>query len=90
MRKVKLDENLGRRLAGLFRSAGYDVKTVYEQKMQGCHDLSLFRKCAEEERCLVTFDLDFSKPLRFPLKESAGIIIIRIPVQVSLRILEET
>jgi predicted nuclease of predicted toxin-antitoxin system len=89
MRKIKLDENLGRRLEGLFRNAGYDVKTVYEQKMQGCDDVFLFDACSKENRCLVTLDLDFSNTLRFPLEESAGIIVFRLPGRISLSLLED-
>jgi hypothetical protein len=34
--KFKLDENLDRRLVGLFADAGHDARTVGEQSLSGC------------------------------------------------------
>ena len=63
--KVKFDENLGRRESEQFSGAGYDVMTVLEQGMQGFTDRDLIAACADEGRCLVTLDLDFSNPFVF-------------------------
>ncbi len=32
-----------------------------------------------EDRTLVTLDLDFSNPLRFPTSRTAGVAVIRVP-----------
>jgi predicted nuclease of predicted toxin-antitoxin system len=63
--KFKLDENFGSRTQELFRSAGHDVQTVFDQCIQGCTDMYLYEVCCKEHRCLVTLDLDFADIIRF-------------------------
>ncbi len=86
--KFKLDENLGNRTQDLFRLAGHDVETVLNEKLSGANDEKIFQVCCEEKRCLVTFDLDFANPIHFPASLCAGIIIIRLPHNLSLKTLE--
>jgi hypothetical protein len=40
--KLKLDENFGTRTQDIFRSAGYDIKTVYDQDLQGYPDQQIY------------------------------------------------
>jgi hypothetical protein len=77
--KLKLDENLGHRVAGLIRQAGHDVSTVFEQNLAGADDPVLIRQCRAESRALVTLDLDFANPLVFPPWEYRGIAVFRLP-----------
>ena len=77
--KIKLDENLGRMGAELLRAAGHDVATVSEQQLTSAADSQLISVCALEGRCLVTLDLDFSNPFRFPPDEYSGIAVLRLP-----------
>lgn len=76
--KLKLDENLGTRGAALFREAGHDVATVYEQRLTSSPDDNLINVCTAEDRCLVTLDLDFSNPFFYPPHEYAGIAVLRM------------
>lgn len=76
--RFKLDENLTPRLRKLFVAAGHDVSTIYEQEMTSSNDFSVARICKDEERCLVTLDLDFSNPLIFSPHRYHGIAVIRI------------
>jgi predicted nuclease of predicted toxin-antitoxin system len=87
--KFKLDENFGTRTQHLFRSTGHDVMTVRDQKLQGCSDRSLYEVCGAEKRCLVTLDLDFSDVVRFPPEQGHGIVVIRVPHNPSLPLLEQ-
>lgn len=76
--RFKLDENLSRRVAELFRSAGHDAMTVREQGLQSASDERVFEAAARERRTLVTFDRDLGQVLRFPPDAGAGIIVIDV------------
>lgn len=86
--KFKLDENLGIRTQRLFRTAGHNAYTVYDEGLQGCADQRLYDVCCIEKCCLVTLDLDFADVTRFPPTETEGIVIIRVPRNPSLALLE--
>lgn len=77
--KFKLDENLGRGVAALFRQKGYDVSTVPAQGFCSAADRVLIEACRKEHRCLVTLDLDFGNPLFFRPSGYAGIAVLRLP-----------
>ena len=87
--KFKLDENFGTRAQKLFHSAGHDIRTICEQKLQGCSDYHLYEVCRAEQRCLVTLDLDFADVTRFQPNNTTGIVVIRIPRNPSLALLEQ-
>lgn len=86
--KFKLDENLGTRTQQLFRTAGHEVVTVREEGLQGCADRDLYEACCVEGRCLVTLDLDFADVTRFDPSRAQGIVVIRVPRNPSLEMLE--
>lgn len=87
--KFKLDENFGTRTQKLFQKKGYDVQTVLSEGIQGCSDQNLYEVCCREKRCLVTLDLDFADVIRFPPSGTNGIVIIRVPQNPSLPLLEQ-
>ncbi len=78
--RFKLDENLDARLPAWLASLGHDAESVRTERMSGASDEEVFRVAVREKRCLVTLDLDFSDPLRFPSTDSAGTIVLRVPV----------
>lgn len=77
MTALKLDENLSDRLLALARERGFDAESVRTQEMDGSRDEVLFAHCRAERRVLVTLDLDFSDPVRFPPAYTAGTIVLR-------------
>lgn len=85
--KFKLDENFGRRTVELFHAAGHDAQTVFDENLGGAPDYRLFEVACAESRCLITLDMYFSDPLRFPPAPSAGIVVIRLPINPSLALL---
>lgn len=87
--KFKLDQNLGTRTRQLFHAARHDVRTVRDQGLQGCSDLHLYEMCCAEGRCLVTLDLDFTDVTRFPPDQAGGVVVLRIPRNPGLGLLEQ-
>jgi len=86
--KFKLDENFGTRTQQIFKDAGHEVQTVIEQKLQGAPDADLFAAICSEDFCLVTLDLDFANVLRYPPQKTYGVVVVRIPQNPSLALLE--
>ena len=76
--KLKLDENLGRRWSEQLRNAGHDVHTIWDEQLSGAHDADVLAAAVDEGRALVTLDLDFANPLRFPPDTTAGIAVLRL------------
>ena len=68
--RFKLDENLSRSVAEMFRTRGHDVMTVRDQKLQGASDEEVFEVSVGEGRALVTLDRDLGQVLRFPPGEA--------------------
>jgi hypothetical protein len=87
--KVKLDDNIGTAGAELLTTAGFDVATVAQQQLTSAQDENIASVCAAEDRCLVTLDKDFSDPLRYPPKDYAGIVVVRLPGRFRLALLEQ-
>ncbi|HZP00477.1 MAG TPA: DUF5615 family PIN-like protein [Terriglobia bacterium] len=75
--KVKLDENLGASLARLFREGGHDTATVPEEGLASAPDGRLIEVCRDEQRVLVTLDLEFGNPLLFKPADYEGIAVLR-------------
>lgn len=70
--KLKIDENLARGVRDELVRGGHDVATVPEQSLTSATDEALIEACRMEERALVTLDLDFANPLRFPPERYPG------------------
>ena len=86
--KFKLDENFGTRGVANLAAHGHDVATVADQGLSSASDITLIDVCRAEERCLVTLDLDFSNPIRFPPRDYAGIVVVRVPARSGLAEIE--
>ena len=64
--KFKIDENLPTEIAEILRSAGYDALTVQDEALKGEVDLRVMRTCQQENRILVTIDIDFADIRSYP------------------------
>lgn len=76
--KIKLDENLPHRLAGVLQNIGHDVHTTYDEGLIGRADLEIWRIAQAEKRFLITQDLDFSDPRQFVPGSHCGILLVRL------------
>lgn len=87
--RLKLDENLGARDAEWLRSQKHDVETVAEEHLTGAPDEEIHAAASKENRSLVTLDVDFSDPIRFPPSQTAGTIVLRprVPSFAMIRLL---
>lgn len=76
--KIKLDENLPARLAGWLKSLGHDADTVAEEGLQGRPDTDVWAAAKQENRFLITQDLDFSDIRQFQPGTHPGVLLVRL------------
>jgi len=87
--KIKFDENLPAECAILFREAGFQADTVYEENLAGKPDNFIFGVCQKEKMIFVTLDLDFSDIRTYTPNSHFGIIILRFNSQSKHKILHK-
>ena len=85
--RFKLDENVDIRLVPLVAEGGHDVDTIRDENLSGSPDEVVYGTCQQTQRTLISLDLDFSNPIRFPPGTTEGIIVLRPnrPVLPSIR-----
>jgi len=81
MIKFKTDENLPVVVASVLKEAGFDADTVYNQRLSGFQDDKILEACIQEQRTLLTLDLDFADIRVYPPAKHFGIIVLRIADQ---------
>ena len=79
--RFKLDENLPAAIKAVLIEQGHDALTVLDQHLGGNEDDKIVAVCSEENRILVTIDLDFSDIRRYPPGSNPGIWILRPSTQ---------
>ncbi len=79
--RVKLDENLPIQLKRLFTLSGHDAATILDEGLGGATDAEVASVCLDEERVLVTQDLDFADIRTYPPSEYPGIVNFRLTSQ---------
>jgi predicted nuclease of predicted toxin-antitoxin system len=77
----KIDENLPAQVAGLLQQLGHDAATVVQQHLGGSVDADIAAVCQQEERVLITLDLDFADVRSYPPEQFPGIIVLRLKQQ---------
>lgn len=79
--RFKIDENLPIEVAGVLRDAGHDAMTIGDQRMSGEPDPRVAAVCRDEDRAILTLDLDFSDIRTYPPSDYPGIIVLRPSTQ---------
>ncbi len=75
--KIKLDENISRRLKPHLEKEGYNVFTAEEQGLLGKSDIEVGDAANSEGLILLTLDLEFADLRKFPPGTHPGIILFR-------------
>ena len=88
MATFKLDESLPVEAAQLLRGSGHDAMTVLEQSLGGRADGDIAAHCLDEQRAIVTFDLDFGNIRAYPPGDYFGIIVLRLKSQAKPQVLK--
>ncbi len=86
--KFKVDENLPVEVAELFRDAGHDAITIYDEELGGADDDEIAPVFLKEERAFLTFDLGFADIRSYPPSEYLGLIVFRLKSQDKLHVLD--
>ena len=79
--KFKFDENLPADLGALLRAEGHDAHSVLDENLQGAADPTIAKVCQDEQRILITLDLDFAHIKNYPPQDYHGIIVLRLARQ---------
>ena len=79
--KFKFDENLPSDLGALLRADGHDAHSVLDENLRSATDPSISKVCQDEERILITLDLDFAHIKTYPPQDYPGIIVLRLARQ---------
>lgn len=79
--KFKVDQNLPLDFAALLTDAGHDALTVLQQHLGGASDPRIVEICQQEDRALITADLDLSDIRQYPPERSPGLIVLRLKEQ---------
>jgi predicted nuclease of predicted toxin-antitoxin system len=76
--RIKLDENIPHRLTVILEQMGHDVDTVFGEGLNGKSDDVIWEAVRQNDRFLITQDLDFSNIHQFAPGTHAGILILRL------------
>jgi predicted nuclease of predicted toxin-antitoxin system len=81
MARFKVDENLPRDAHTLLADAGHDAHSVTDESLGGGPDPKVIEACLNENRILVTLDLDFADIRIYPPSSHHGIWVLRPTTQ---------
>ena len=83
MARIVVDENMPRTTAPVLRAAGHEAVDVRDEGLRGADDAEIFSFAQASDSILLTADRDFSSVQAFRPGTHAGIVIVRIPNQLS-------
>lgn len=86
--KFKIDENLPDEYTLILSREGFQADTVADENLSGRDDSLVIDRCRNENRVLVTLDLDFSNIRAYPPQLFSGIIVLRSKSQDKLTLIK--
>jgi predicted nuclease of predicted toxin-antitoxin system len=75
--KLKLDENLSRHLKPVLIALGHDVLAAADENLLSHPDTEIARAAKEEQRMLLTLDIEFADLRKYPPGSHPGVILFR-------------
>jgi len=72
-----VDESLPRAITASLREAGLEAGDVRDLGLRGSPDRTILERAAVAGAVLVSGDLDFANPLRFPPDSHGGVVVLR-------------
>jgi predicted nuclease of predicted toxin-antitoxin system len=74
--KFFVDESLGPEVTAFLREKNFNVKDVFEERLAGKSDESVFAFAWRSKRILLTHDHDFLNNRRFPEHRNPGVVVL--------------
>ena len=75
--KLKLDENLSRHLKPVLIELGQDVLTAADENLLSHPDTEIAQAAKDEQRMLMTLDVEFADLRKYPPGSHPGVILFR-------------
>jgi predicted nuclease of predicted toxin-antitoxin system len=75
--KLNLDENLSRHLKPVLIGFGHDVLTAADENLLSHPDTEIAQAAKEEQRMLLTLDIEFADLRKHPPGSHPGVILFR-------------
>jgi len=75
--KLKLYENLSRHLKPVLIELGHDVLTAADEKLLSHPDTEIAQAAKNEQRMLMTLDVEFADLRKYPPGSHPGVILFR-------------
>ena len=79
--RFKIDENLPVEARDIFLRSGFEATTLGDENLSGTTDFNIAAICQEEQRAIITLDLDFADIRNYPPSNHPGIIVLRLQGQ---------
>lgn len=76
--RIKLDENIPVTARHVLENVFSDIHSVFDENLSGVDDGMLWDMCQQEQRFLITQDLDFSDTRKFSPGTHCGILLLRL------------
>jgi predicted nuclease of predicted toxin-antitoxin system len=75
--KLKLDENLSHHLKPVLLELGHDVLTAADENLLSRPDTEIAQAAKNEQRMLLTLDVEFADLRKYPSGSHPGVILFR-------------
>lgn len=82
--RVLIDESLPRSVGAALSAAGLDVVDARDVGLSGAADPSVFAHAQQDTRVILSRDVDFADIMAYPIGTHHGIVVARLPNEVSM------